>query len=268
MRKFEATINENFWSFATAVAIAVLTTGIGVGGATAAGTTEDFGQVLEQETTLHHFQVDNEKFVGQRFAFTCPSGSLAEQTVSVYGSDEYPASTPICLAAQHAGAISSDGGDLTLQLNPGSAAYTGSVRNGVSTEDFAGTDLSIVFLTDETREKLDALQNELVPTLKWKDKFSQTGLANIRLTGQRFAFNCPAAPEKIAGRRVYGTDSYPLNAYVCLSAVHAGQISLSGGPVLVQMDPALEGKFRGSERNGVDSKDGPKTVRSISFPAR
>ncbi|WP_299471008.1 LCCL domain-containing protein [uncultured Roseibium sp.] len=260
--------NANIMSFAAAVAIAVFANGVSVGGALAAGTTEDFGKVLEHETTLHHFQVDEGKFVGQRFAFTCPASSSGEQTVSVYGSDEYPASTPICLAAQHAGAIGEGGGDLTLQLNPGSAAYTGSVRNGVTTEDFAATDLSIMFLTDATREKLDALQNELVPTLKWKDKFSQTGLANIRLTGQRFAFNCPAAPEKIAGRRVYGTDSYPLNAYVCLSAVHAGQITLSGGPVLVQMDPALEGKFRGSARNGVESKDGPKTVRSISFPAR
>ncbi len=234
--------------------------------ANATGTTGDFGKELSRTTTLHHFQVDKEKFIGQRFEFNCPATTVRDKTPSIKGTDVYPASSPICVAAQHAGAIGTDGGPLTLQLNPGVNEYHGSTRNGVESSDFPGTGLSIMFLTDATRAELDGLQREWAPRLKWKDKFSQTGLANIRLTGQRFVFECPAAPSNLAGRRVYGTDSYPLASYVCMAAVHAGQISTSGGQVLIQMDPALDGKFEGSTRNGIESKNGPKSPRSITFP--
>lgn len=232
----------------------------------AAGTTGDFGKDLSRATTLHHFQVDKEKFIGQRFEFSCPATTVRDKTPLIHGTDVYPASAPICIAAQHAGAIGVDGGLITLQLNPGVGEYKGSIRNDVESGDFPGTGLSIMFLTDATRAELDEIQREWAPRLKWKDKFSQTGLANIRLTGQRFVFDCPAAPSKLAGRSVYGTDSYPLSSYVCMAAVHAGQITKSGGLVLIQMDPALDGKFLGSTRNGIESKNGPKSPRSITFP--
>ena len=234
--------------------------------ANAAGTTGDFGKELSRTTSLHHFQVDKEKFIGQRFEFNCPSKTVRDTDPGIHGTDVYPASVPICVAALHAGAVGLDGGPITLQLNPGVSEYHGSTRNDIESSDFPGTGLSIMFLTDATHAELDNLQREWAPLLKWKDKFSQTGLANIRLTGQRFMFNCPAAPDNLAGRRVYGTDSYPLASYVCMAAVHAGQITKSGGFVLIQMDSALEGKFAGSTRNGIESKNGPKSPRSISFP--
>lgn len=236
------------------------------GSSLAAGTTGDFGKDLNRTTTLHHFQVDKEKFVGQRFEFYCPAKTARDKETGIYGTDVYPASSPICVAAVHAGAVGAEGGPVTLQLNPGASEYHGSLRNEVESADFPGTPLSIMFLTDATRDEMDRLQRKWIPRLAWDDKFSQTGLANIRLTGQRFAFDCPGASGNLAGRRVYGTDSYPLNSYVCMAAVHAGQISEAGGFVLVQMDPALEGKFMGSIRNGIESKNGPKSPRSISFP--
>ncbi|MEM7276568.1 MAG: LCCL domain-containing protein [Pseudomonadota bacterium] len=232
----------------------------------AAGTTGDFGKDLSRTTTLHHFQVDKEKFVGQRFEFNCPEVTVRDKTPKIVGTGVYPANSPICVAAQHDGVIGVDGGTITLQLNPGLSEYHGSVSNNVESTDFPGTKLSIMFLSDSTRSELDKIQADWIPRLKWKSKFSQTGLANIRLTGQRFAYDCPRAPENLAGRRVYGTDSYPLNSYVCMAAVHAGQITTAGGQVLVQMDPALESKFAGSSRNGIESKNGPKSARSISFP--
>ena len=234
--------------------------------ANAAGTTGDFGKDLDRATTLHHFQVDKEKFIGQRFEFNCPAKTVRDKDRGIYGTDVYPASSPICIAALHAGAIGVEGGPITLQLNPGVGEYEGTIRNDVESSDLPGTQLSIMFLTELTRAELDEMQRKWAPRLKWDDKFSQTGLANIRLTGQRFVFDCPGAPNSLAGRRVYGTDSYPLNSYVCMAAVHAGQITNAGGPVLIQMDPALEGKFVGSIRNGIESKNGPKSPRSISFP--
>lgn len=236
------------------------------GTAVAAGTTGDFGKDLNRSTSLHHFQVDREKYVGQRFEFRCPPKTVRDEDRGIYGTDVYPANSPICIAALHAGAVGVEGGPITLQLNPGVSEYEGSTRNEVESADFPGTSLSIMFLTEATQAEMNQLQREWIPRLEWDDKFSQTGLANIRLTGQRFAFECPGSPSNLAGRRVYGTDSYPLNSYVCLAAVHAGQISQAGGFVLVQMDPALQGKFVGSIRNGIESKNGPKSPRSISFP--
>lgn len=232
----------------------------------AAGTTGDFGKALSRATTLHHFQVDKEKYIGQRFEFSCPAITVRDKAHKIHGTDVYPANSPICVAAQHAGVVGVDGGPIMLQLNPGVSEYRGSLRNNVESSDFPGSKLSIMFMSAATSAELDELQLKWIPRLAWKDKFSQTGLANIRLTGQRFAFDCSSAPDNLAGRRVYGTDSYPLSALVCLSAVHAGQISKAGGVVLIQMDPALEGKFAGSIRNGIESKNGPKSPRSITFP--
>jgi len=255
-----------FWRFRTAPAalgIFLLTV---TGTVNAAGTTGDFGKDLNRTTSLHHFQVDKEKYVGQRFEFHCPAKTARDRDQGIYGTDVYPASSPICIAALHAGAVGVEGGPISLQLNPGASEYKGSIRNEVESADFPGTPLSIMFLTDATQDEMDRLQRKWIPRLQWDDKFSQTGLANIRLTGQRFAFECPSAPGNLAGRRVYGTDSYPLNSYVCMAAVHAGQVSKAGGFVLIQMDPALQGKFVGSIRNGIESRNGPKSPRSISFP--
>ena len=234
--------------------------------AMAAGTVGDFGQNLDRTTSLHHFQVDKEPFIGQRFDFSCPAVTVRDKNPPLVGTDVYPANSPICVAAQHAGVVGTEGGMITLQLNPGAGKYQGSRRHGVESTDLPGTQLSIMFLSSSTRAKLDAIQDQWKPRLKWEDKFSQTGLANIRLTGQRFAFECPAAPANLAGRVVYGTDVYPLSSLVCLSAVHAGQISKSGGAVLVEMEPAIADSFVGSIRHGIESKNGPKTARSITFP--
>ena len=244
----------------------LVTAMISLSSANAAGTLSDFGKDLDRHTSLHHFQVDREKFIGQRFEFNCPAKTVRDKDKGIYGTFSYPANTPICVAAQHAGAIGVEGGPVTLQLNPGRDRYEGSIRNDVESSDLPATGLSIMFLTAQTQSELDQIQEKWAPRLKWDDKFSQTGLANIRLTGQRFVFDCPSAPSNLAGRRVYGTDSYPLNAYVCLSAVHAGALDRSGGLVLLQMDPALDEKFVGSTRNGIESKSGPKSPRSISFP--
>lgn len=245
--------------------------GIALGCATAAtvgaaGTTSDFGMSLDWSTSLNHFQVDKEPYTGQRFEFNCPAKTVRDKDPAIYGTDVYPANTPICAAALHSGVIGASGGPVRVQLNPGADQYKGSRRNGVESRDLPGTALSIMFLTDATRAQLDEVQQKWKPRLKWDDKFSQTGLANIRLTGQRFAFDCPSVSTKLAGLAVVGTDSYPLHSLVCLAAVHAGQITKDGGAVLIQMDPAKEGSFVGSNRNGVESKNGPMTTRSISFP--
>ncbi len=220
---------------------------------------------LEWNTVLKHFQIDADKFVGQRFHFQCPERTVRDEDDTLYGTAIYPSDSPICVAAVHAGAIGTDGGSVIVQLNPGIESYQGSERHGIRSGDFPETQRSLVFVGGAFAETLDPVQRDYAPRLKWDTKFTSTGLANMKLVGQRFVFSCPAAPASLAGRRVYGTDRYAFNSYVCLAAVHAGRLGPDGGFVTVQMvEPT--GKLKGSIRNGIESKDGAAGTRQLIFP--
>ena len=221
---------------------------------------------LEWNTALKHFQVDADKFVGQRFSFRCPERTVRNSDDALYGTDAYPSTSPICVAAVHAGAVTSAGGVVLVQLNPGIENYSGSDRNEIRSADFPQTQRSIVFVGEQFGSSLDPVQQDYAPRLKWDTKFTSTGLANMKLVGQQFIFHCPAAPAELPGRRVYGTDRYAFNSYVCLAAVHAGQLTARGGFVKVQMKTP-EGKLQGSIRNGIESKSGPAGTRQLVFPA-
>ena len=68
---------------------------------------------------------------GQQFIFTCspnPSGRLSPVT----GTDLYTIGSSICAAAVHAGVITREGGAVRFEIKPGASSYTGSARNGVT----------------------------------------------------------------------------------------------------------------------------------------
>ncbi|MEO1233118.1 MAG: LCCL domain-containing protein [Myxococcota bacterium] len=221
---------------------------------------------LEWKTAIKHFQVDSDKFVGQRFSFECPERTPRDEIPSIHGTNVYPSTTPLCVAAVHSGAVGWKGGKITVQLNPGLDAYTGAKKHGVTSTPFPGTSRSIVFLGKAFAQRLTPIQREYAPRLKWSTKFTTTGLAYRKLVGQRFVFHCPPAPDKLPGRRVYGTDRYAFNSYVCLTAVHAGRLTPSGGFVAVEMiEP--QGQLEGSHRHGIESKSAGPGDRQLIFPA-
>lgn len=219
---------------------------------------------LEWNTTLKKFQFDHDKFIGQRFSAVCPPRSIRDEDDAIYGTGIYPSSNPICVAALHAGRITKDGGQVTVQLNPGAESYTGSSQNEVSSASLPGTPRSIVFVDETDTTAVDAAQEPYIPRLKWDTKFTRTGFAYKRLAGQRFTFNCPVAPKGKKLRQIYGTDSYAFNSTVCVAALHAGKITQDGGLVHLQLNDGKD-KLVGSIRNGVESKDGPGGRNTVSF---
>lgn len=219
---------------------------------------------IEWKTTLNKFQFDKDKFIGQRFTAKCMPARSKDLKKVVYGTDAYPSNNSICVAAVHAGKISKDGGIVTVQLNPGAAEYKGSRRNGVESASLPATPRSIVFVDGANAETANKSQLSHIPRIKWDTKFTATGFAYKQLIGQRFMFNCPAAPGRMRPRRVVGTDSYAFHSMVCRAAVHAGKITKDGGLVSVQIDPGKK-KLVGSIRNGIESKDGSSSFRTISF---
>lgn len=248
---------------AVVAAVGLAMSGVAIGKASAQSDSKSIPEI-KWDTTLNKFQFDSEKFVGQRLTAKCPPASVKQKFTGVYGTDVYPSNNSICIAAVHAGKVGKDGGLVTVQLNPGESGYTGSSRNGVTTATLPGTPRSFVFVDGANSKMADKVHLAHVPRISWDTKFTATGLAHRKLVGQRFTFNCPAAPGNMRARRVVGTDSYAFHSMVCRAAVHAGKISLSGGIVTVQMDPGKP-KLVGSIRNGIETKDGGGGHRTISF---
>ncbi|WP_193369451.1 LCCL domain-containing protein [Pelagibius marinus] len=256
-------MNRKFTALAAASTVG-LTLALSFANGAAAQSQSPMVPELEWNTPLKHFQMDSDKFVGQRFTAKCPPRSLRDEDEAIQGTDAYPSTNPICVAALHAGEITTDGGLITLQLNPGLESYQGSERNGIASADLPGTKRSIVFVNAKTAAAADAAQQPYIQRIDWNTKFTSTGLANKDLVGQQFTFNCASAPAGKKLRRISGTDSYAFASFVCVAALHAGKITTDGGLVTVQMDPGKD-KLVGSIRNGVESKDGPGGHTTISF---
>ncbi len=67
----------------------------------------------------------------------CPPKGNAD--TSAWGTDVYSASSPICVAAVHAGLITLDaGGRVTVTLQPKQETFVASVRNGITTRSWTG----------------------------------------------------------------------------------------------------------------------------------
>ena len=219
---------------------------------------------IEWDTTLTFFQFDQDKFIGQRLTAKCPPAPAQASAPGIYGTDVYPSDNAICPAALHAGKMQQDGGVVTVQLNPGASGYTGSSRHGVNTSDLPATPRSMVFVDGDSSNDVNQIHQAHAPRIKWDTKFTATGFAHRHLIGQRFTFNCPAAPANLRPRRVVGTDSYAFHSMVCRAAVHAGKMTMDGGLVTVQMDPGMP-KLVGSIRHGIETKNGSGGHRTISF---
>jgi hypothetical protein len=72
--------------------------------------------------------------VGKTYKFKCPAGGRES---SVWGTDTYTSDSSICNAAVHAGKFTlASGGSVTIELQPGETAYTGSLRNGIKSNDY------------------------------------------------------------------------------------------------------------------------------------
>lgn len=81
-----------------------------------------------------------------RVTYNCPGGGTA---ATVWGTDYYTDDSSICTAAVHYGLISfANGGRVTIEMRQGAASYTGSTRNGVSSNNYGAWSGSYVFITN------------------------------------------------------------------------------------------------------------------------
>ncbi|MDX2011525.1 MAG: LCCL domain-containing protein [Myxococcaceae bacterium] len=73
--------------------------------------------------------------IGVRFAYTCPP-LAGSSPGTIWGTQLYTADSAICAAGVHAGAVSNDGGVVTIEVLPGTSSYVGSTQNGLTSSSF------------------------------------------------------------------------------------------------------------------------------------
>ena len=98
----------------------------------------------------------------------------------------------------------------------------------------------------------------------WKSRLARMGLNKAENIGKTYNFHCQSASEDFFHEPIWGTNVYTMNSGICSTAVHAGEISKSGGIVSIEI---LEGQefYTGSSKNEIESEDHVGTNFSFTF---
>jgi hypothetical protein len=182
---------------------------------------------------------------GKRFTFLCPADGEPERA---WGTDVYSDDSSVCTAAVHTGAITvANGGVVTIEIRPGQASYTGSARNGVTTENFAAWDGS--FVISGTAGVGPA--GVKVGGAGWDAK----GNLHRGQNGSRYVYVCPSGGTP---QTVWGTNTYTDDSSVCTAAVQVGAITTAaGGNVTIEIRRGRS-SYASFTANGITSRaNGP-----------
>jgi hypothetical protein len=177
--------------------------------------------------------------VGTRFVYTCPSYGIAG---TVWGTDVYTDDSSVCTAAVHAGRITlAGGGSVTIEIRPGETAYTGSARNGITSNNWGSWVGSFVIVA-----ATPASPGIGIGGRGW----NLTAGAFRTYAGARFVYECPAGGPP---NTIWGTDVYTDDSSVCSAGVHVGLITVAGGGnVTIEIRPGQQ-SYAASTRNGITS---------------
>jgi hypothetical protein len=193
---------------------------------------------------------------GQRFTFVCPVPGPNDDISgdNVWGTTTYTDDSSVCSAAVNYGLITIEaGGTVTVEIQRGLRSYTGSNRNGTSTESSGSSNASFVFIGQPI------WSTDVGYGGRGWDAYPSSFSSN---DGQRYLYICPpkGSPEEIFGTGTYTTDSP-----VCTAAVQEGLITLAkGGNVTIEIEPGI-GTYTGSTKNGIASSGGAWSYGSYIF---
>ncbi|XP_077307220.1 uncharacterized protein LOC143927143 [Lithobates pipiens] len=190
----------------------------------------------------------------------CPSDCTVNGR-NVWGTDVYTDDSSICKAAIHAGILGNTGGLVTVQKSPGQQSYTGSTKNGVTTNNYGAWAGSFVF---RAFSKPPTPKPTIVPTQKPPVQATCSTAARD-LQDSIALVQCPSDCT-VNGRNVWGTDVYTDDSSICKAAIHAGILGNTGGLVTVQKSPGQQ-SYTGSTKNGVTTNNYGAWAGSFVFRA-
>jgi hypothetical protein len=184
---------------------------------------------------------------GTEITVTCPAGCTS---ASVWGTGTYSDDSGVCTAAIHAGALTTAGGTVRVQIAAGLSSYPPSTANGVTTSSWGSWGRSFVFVSSSaTPVTLACGQNAQ----------SLTGGP-----GTAFLATCPAG---CGSATVWGTNPYSDDSGMCTAAIHAGVITNAGGTFNLSIT-AGQSAYPASTANGVTTSTWGSWGRSFSVSAR
>lgn len=181
----------------------------------------------------------------------CTSEEI-HQDGAVWGDYYYTSDSHICRAAVHVGAITQNGGVVSIQSAPIPGAYYGVLRNGIESRSYGSFSNPFRFTGFEPSWAGGE------PLCPW------TGNSNVISSPH----TCLCIPELLVDGSVWGTARYTDDSSVCRAAMHVGAIGPRGGLVKIFVLNDGMNEYAGSERNGVQSLDYGAWPNSFTvFPA-
>ena len=180
---------------------------------------------------------------------TCAcSAEQAKADATIWGTNPYEATSDVCRAAVHAGAISPAGGEIKATSISGVPVFPSVTRNGVrSASSGPGGGFTVASTAGTTTSVSPANSTEAGILLD----VCPNNYINFPLDSPPLTCQCSAEQAK-ADATVWGTNPFEATSDICRAAVHAGSISTTGGEVRViaaQNVPV----FPSVTRNGVKS---------------
>jgi len=193
---------------------------------------------------------------GQRYAYNCPVPGPNDNVSgnNVWGTTTYTDDSSVCSAAVNYGLITIEaGGTVTIEIEPGAKSYTGSNRNGTTTESSGHSTGSFVFIGQPI------YNTDVGYGGRGWDAYPSSFPAK---NGQRYLYICPP---KGSPAEIFGTGTYTTDSPVCTAAVQEGLITLAkGGNVTIEIKPGI-GTYTGSTKNGITSSSGSWSYGSYIF---
>ena len=213
------------------------------------------------------------------------TSSTASLTGTVWGTDTYTDDSDLCNAAVHAGKISANSTDMTITfvIRPGREYYTGSLKNGISTLDWASWGGSFVFPDDgkDARDIGSCPSN--VRQYRGEDDKRYTCNCKGALSGSLgesgYGSRCISPYIQDGGGccldsdgngmcdydtssaasqtgTVWGTGTYTDDSSLCNAAIHAGRISTNSADktITFEIRPSQE-SYSGSLKNGMSTQN-------------
>ncbi|MFY0526986.1 LCCL domain-containing protein [Archangium gephyra] len=189
--------------------------------------------------------------IGTTLTCRCTAPQASATNTSLLGTDAYTSDSSVCRAAVHAGAITTNGGYVTVTMLPNQITYTGSTRNGVTSSSYYSTTWPASFSVATGSQCAFPCHEHLA--------------RSEYVVGDVVSCNCSSEYISTASHKtIWGTNIYTHDSALCQAAVHAGVITTSGGVIHAVLAPG-QSSYVSSTQNGITSSSYGPYGRSFYF---
>ncbi|CAH2311369.1 Hypothetical predicted protein [Pelobates cultripes] len=208
------------------------------------------------------------------FSVKCPPECLKHVT-KVWGSGIYADESSICQSAIHAGFLTPDGGQVTVQKKPGLESYETTTQNGITSFKAGPWPRSFSFrptpsakppvTKPESPSKTpDSTGKPTEPPQSLPPVKASCSMSAAQIAEESATIICPEGCQDEDGK-VWGTYSYTDDSAICLAAIHAGVLTDKGGKTKIVKMRGLE-NYEESTKNGIKSLKYGTWSGSFIFP--